>query len=83
MDSNTTFVIFETQYIHLVDYNEVIETSSETVVKSVDGSKTFVKWESAEIPNSVKDIPEPKQYVTYYDMIEKLNTEEWVLKFPS
>ena len=36
----------------LVDFDEVLETSIDTVRKSVDGTKTFVKY-TGEMPPSV------------------------------
>jgi hypothetical protein len=36
------------------DFNEVFETSEETLRKSVDGELTFVKYEGIETPSSVE-----------------------------
>lgn len=78
---NHTFLIFETKYLSLVNFEEVLQTSENTVRKSIDELKTFIKWDSTNIPSSVEAIPEPKQYVNYNDIVEILNTEEWILKF--
>jgi hypothetical protein len=38
------FVIFEVTELPLIDFNQVYETSINTVRKSVDKTKTFVKY---------------------------------------
>ena len=43
--SNRCYVIFNTCELQSVDFNQVYETSADTVRKSVDGSKTFVKFD--------------------------------------
>lgn len=57
---NHTFLIFETKYLSLVNFEEVLQTSENTVRKSIDELKTFIKWDSTNIPSSVEAIPEPK-----------------------
>jgi|688.fasta_scaffold00810_81 hypothetical protein len=45
---NTTpreYLIFPYANLNYVDFTQVLETSAETVRRSVDGLKTFVKWE--------------------------------------
>ena len=41
------FMIFNVSELNLVDFTKVHETSAETVRKSVDGTKTFCKWDGA------------------------------------
>ena len=38
------YVIFQYSEIINIDFDEVLETSIDTVRKSVDGTKTFVKY---------------------------------------
>jgi hypothetical protein len=47
MYSNRNFLIFPVTELPKVDFSQVCETSEETVRKSVDGTKTFVKWDQA------------------------------------
>ena len=69
------FAILPTTKVNDVDYSEVLETSSDTVRSSIDGSLFFVKW-SGEIPLSVSNI-ENAVYKTYEEMVEILKTPEW------
>ena len=47
MYSNRNFLIFPVTELPKVDFSQVCESSEETVRKSVDGTKTFVKWDQA------------------------------------
>lgn len=46
MASNRNYVIFNVNEIEKIDFSQVLETSAATLRRSVDGSKTFVKWDS-------------------------------------
>jgi hypothetical protein len=48
MYESRNFAIFSTTEIDKIDFSSVCETSAETLRKSVDGTKTFVKWDSPE-----------------------------------
>lgn len=45
MYETRNFAIFSTSEIDKVDFNQVLETSADTLRRSVDGTKTFVKWD--------------------------------------
>jgi hypothetical protein len=45
MYENRNFVIFNTSELDQIDFDQVLETSADTVRQSVDGTKTFVKWD--------------------------------------
>ena len=59
-----------------VDFSQVCETSIETVRKSVDETKTFVKWDG-EAPAFVAEIESAEGPYTYEEILEILATEEW------
>jgi len=42
---NREFMIFNVLELNQIDFTQVLETSIDTVRKSVDQTKTFVKWE--------------------------------------
>lgn len=71
------FMIFNTSELPLINFNEVLETSEETVRKSIDGTKTFVKWEGNTIPPSVESLTTSEGPFTYEEILEILNTSEW------
>lgn len=74
---NREFMIFEVSELNLVDFTQVLETSIDTVRKSVDGLKTFVKWDGLTIPSSVEALTTKEGPYTYNEMVDILATPEW------
>lgn len=70
------FMIFSVEELDQINFNEVYETSTETVRKSVDGTKTFVKWEG-EVPQSVNNLTTKEGPYTMEEMVEILATNDW------
>jgi hypothetical protein len=70
-------MIFSVTELHNINFNEVKETSIDTVRKSTDGTKTFVKWDGEEIPPSVQSLTTKEGPYTYEEMLEIIVTEEW------
>jgi len=73
-----TFVIFNVSEIGSVDFSEVLETSADTLRLSVDGTKTFVKWDGVSVPVCVESLTTKSPYYLYEEMLAILSTEEWV-----
>jgi hypothetical protein len=78
---NREFMIFSTTELNQIDFNTVLETSSETVRKSVDETKTFVKWDG-QMPECVNNLTTKEGPYTYDEILEILSTEEWILPDP-
>lgn len=77
---NRNFIIFNVSELNLVNFDEVLETNTETVRKSLDGTKTFIKWED-EKPDFLKDLKTKEGPYTYDQMITILNGPEWTKPF--
>lgn len=71
------FMIFNVSELPLIDFTQVLETSIDTVRKSVDETKTFVKWEGDVIPSSVDSLTTKEGPYTYEEIITILSTPEW------
>ena len=71
------FAIFPCSELPNVDFSQVLETSADTVRKSLDGSKTFVKWDGETMPPSVAGLPGLEGPYTYEEMLAVLATAEW------
>ena len=71
------FVIFNVSELDQIDFNEVLETSAETVRRSVDGSLTFVKWDGETAPACVEALTTKTQYYTYSEILDILATGAW------
>lgn len=78
MYKNRKYVIFNVSELDKIDFTQVHETSADTVRKSVDGTKTFVKWEG-EVPPSVQSLTTKSEYYTYEEMLEILAGDQWTL----
>lgn len=73
---NRTYVVFGTSETGSVDYSQVLETSAETLRLSIDGSKTFVKYEG-EMPSSVATLTTTSGSYSHSEILELLSTDEW------
>ena len=70
------FAIFSTSELYKINFEEVLETSIETVRKSIDGAKTFVKW-YGNTPNSVLQLTTIEGFYTLEQILEIVKTSEW------
>lgn len=71
------FMIFNVSELELIDFTQVCETSIETVRKSIDGIKTFVKWDTEGIPSSVESLTTKEGPYTYEEILNILAGPEW------
>jgi hypothetical protein len=71
------FMIFPVSELDKIDFNQVLETSPETVRRSVDGLKTFIKWNGEDIPSSVASLVGAEGPYTYDEILQILATPEW------
>jgi hypothetical protein len=70
------FVIFNVTELNQIIFGQVFETSADTVRKSVDETKTFVKYDMPQ-PSSVAGLTTKSQEYTYDEMLAILSTPEW------
>jgi hypothetical protein len=69
-------MIFNVSELEYIDFSQVLETSQETVRRSVDGTKTFVKWEG-ETPQFLDDLDTKEGPYTYDEIVTILSSPEW------
>jgi hypothetical protein len=74
---NREFMIFDVSELDTINFNEVLETSADTVRKSVDQTKTFVKWDGTTVPPSVDALTTKQGPYTYTEILSILSTAEW------
>ena len=72
------FMIFSVTELSQIDFTQVCETSEETVRKSVDGTKTFVKWDG-NVPLCVESLTTKGEYLTHSEILAEMNTEAWTI----
>lgn len=73
---NREYMIFNVSELPQIDFSQVLETSVETVRKSLDGTKTFVKWDGIE-PPCVTALTTKVGPYTYEEILEILAGPEW------
>jgi hypothetical protein len=67
-----TYCIINSTDVSTIDFDQVLETSAETLRYSVDGSQTFVKYDG-----SKPSFLEGKDTYTHSQILEILAGEEW------
>lgn len=81
MYENRRYTIFPVSELHKIDFTQVEETSAETVRKSVDDTKTFVKWEG-EMPSCLNDVADKEGPYTHTEILAILSLPFWNKVFP-
>jgi len=74
---NREFMIFNVSELQDINFTEVFETSIDTVRKSIDEQKTFVKWDGETTPLSVENLTTKEGPYNYEEILSILSTEEW------
>lgn len=75
--SNRQFMIFEVSELASIDFTQILETSIETIRKSVDESKTFVKWDGEITPTCVENLITKEGPYTYDEIVTILSNDAW------
>ena len=71
-----TYITIDISEIALVDFNEVMETSEQTLRLSVNGLETVLKWEGAE-PAFVSTLSSYEGPYTHEEILVIMATPEW------
>lgn len=79
MFQDRNYVIFNVAELDKIHFNQVLETSADTLRKSIDGTKTFVKWYGDE-PSCIFELTTKEGPYTYEEIVDILSTEEWSKK---
>ena len=77
---NRNYLILNISEINLVDFDEILETSLETLKRSVDGAKTIIKWEDKK-PKFINHLKTAEGPYTYDQITQILATSEWTKPF--
>lgn len=79
MFNDRSYLIFNVEELDKIDFTQVLETSSQTVRKSNDGIKTFVKWDGEE-PLCISELTTKEGPYTHDEIMQILLTDEWISK---
>jgi hypothetical protein len=75
-DNKKTYLILNVSEIPLIDFTEVFETSPETLRKSIDGTKTTIKWQDKK-PKFINNLKTKEGPYIYDDIFSIMQTSEW------
>jgi acid phosphatase family membrane protein YuiD len=73
---NRNYVIFNVSELATIDFSQVLETSIDTVRKSIDESQTFVKYDG-EMPSSVVALTTKQGPYTHSEILTILAGPDW------
>ena len=74
--SNRRWVIIPSTSIDEINFSDVLETSENTLRKSIDETKTFVKYEGTQ-PASVAALAGVSSEYNHGEILTELSTAEW------
>lgn len=73
---NRKYLIIPTSEVSKVNFDEVLETCAETLRKSVDETKTFIKWDG-DNPSFVSNLTGTEGPYNHSEILDILSGEEW------
>ena len=76
MYENREYVVFNVSEKDSIDYDEVLENSADTLRLSLDGEKTFIKYDG-DMPDSVSSLDTKEAVRSHSEIRELLGTDDW------
>jgi hypothetical protein len=78
-----TFIFFNSSEKGVLDYSQLVETSQDTLRLSLDGTKTFVSYETEAMPSTIQSLTSYIGPLTYEETLTRLQTAEWLPPAPT
>jgi hypothetical protein len=72
-----SYVIFNSSELNLIVFNQVLETSLDTIRKSIDESKVIVKWDGDTQPSCISSLTTIEGTYTHSEILAIVGTPEW------
>ena len=79
---NRHFMIFDTSETGSINFDQVLETSINTLRLNLSSSQTFVKWEGETVPSSVDALTTKEGPYTYTQILNILTGSAWTSEEP-
>jgi len=70
------YLIIPVSEVSKVDFSQVCETSEDTLRKSVDNSKTFIKWDGDD-PSFISSLSSTEGTYDHSQILTILNGDDW------
>ena len=71
-----SYVIFNSSELNLIDFNQVLETSLDTIRKSIDETKVIVKWDGDTQPSCISSLTTIEGTYTHSEILAIVGTPE-------
>lgn len=79
-----TYVTLDLSEASELDYEQILQTSFDTLRISVDGTRTIVKWITEYgVPSSVAALTTKGPYLTHDEALTLMSTEAWAIDMPT
>lgn len=79
---NREYLILPVSELAKVNFNQILETSAESLRKSVDGTKTIIKWENTQ-PAFISTLLNTEGPYTYEEIMNIIHTSTWTKPGPN
>ena len=76
MYEDRNYMIFNISEVNQIDFNTVLETSAQTIRVSVDGTKSFVKWDG-DMPECVSNLTTKEGPYNHDEILAILSGTDW------
>ena len=73
---NNTYIIFDVTELSTIDFDQVLETSTNTIIYNVDDTQTIVKY-TGDMPSSVQALTTKEGPYTYSEIQNILTGSAW------
>jgi len=70
------YIIFDVTELSTIDFDQVLETSTNTIIYNVDDTQTIVKY-TGDMPSSVQALTTKEGPYTHSEIISILDGAEW------
>lgn len=77
MFEDRNFLIVPISQIGSVNFDEVLETSADTVRKSLDGTRFIIKWDGTDTPACVANLSSTEGPYNHTDILNLLTGSDW------
>jgi hypothetical protein len=74
------YMVFSSSEIELINFDDILDDNYETMIFSLDESKTVVKWEGDQ-PEFVSKLRTIEGFFNKDQMLDLLRTPEWLPEF--
>lgn len=77
MFNNRSYLIISSEELPLIDFNSIIEDAVNSLVFSVDNSKTIIKWSNELLPSFLNNLTTKEGPYNHIDILNIISNPFW------